>query len=86
MLRVDEKSPFVGKSLAEIGLRETYEVTVVAVLRNSQISPNPRSDMRFECDDEVYLLGMPERIALVADLFEIPPYQTQTQVYERDVS
>ncbi len=86
VLRVDEKSPFVGKSLAEIGLRETYEVTVVAVLRNSQISPNPGGDTRFECDDEVYLLGMPERIALVADLFEIPPYQTQTQVYDGDLS
>ncbi len=85
VLRVDEKSPFVGKSLAEIALRETYEVTVVAVLRNSQVSPNPRGDMRFECNDEAYLLGMPEKIALVADLFEIPPYQTQTQVYDGDL-
>ena len=42
--------------------------------------------MRFERDDEVYLLGMPERIALVADLFEIPPYQTQTQAYDGDLS
>ena len=39
--------------------------------------------MRFECDDEVYLLGMPERIAMVADLFEIPPYQTPPQAHEQ---
>ena len=86
VLRVDEKSPYVGRTIEEIGLRESYDVTVVAVLRNSQISPNPRGDMRFERDDEVYLLGMPERIALVADLFEIPPYQTQTQAYDGDLS
>ena len=86
VLRVDEKSPYVGKTIEEIALRRSYDVTVVAVLRNGMILPNPGGDMRFECDDEVYLLGMPERIALVADLFEIPPYQTQTQVYERDVS
>ena len=82
VLRVDEKSPFVKKTLAEIELQETYEVTVVAVLRNGQILPNPRGDLRFEREDEVYLLGMPERIVLVADLFEIPPYQTQTQIHE----
>ena len=86
VLRVDEKSPYVGKSIEEIALRRSYGVTVVAVLRNGKISPNPRDDMRFERDDEVYLLGMPERIALVADLFEIPPYQTQTQVYDGDLS
>ena len=79
VLRVDEKSPFVGKSLEETALRETYDVTVVAVLRNGKISPNPRGDMQLECEDDVYLLGMPERIAMVADLFEIPPYQTPPQ-------
>ena len=84
VLRVDEKSPFVGKTLAEIALRGSYEITVVAVLRNGRILPNPRGDMRFVCDDEVYLLGMPERIALVADLFEIPPYQTPTQAQGED--
>ena len=85
VLRVDEKSPFVGKSLEETALRETYDVTVVAVLRNGKISPNPRGDMQLECEDDVYLLGMPERIAMVADLFEIPPYQTPPQAHERDV-
>ena len=85
VLRVDEKSPFVGKSLEETALRETYDVTVVAVLRNGKISPNPRGDMQLECEDDVYLLGMPERIAMVADLFEIPPYQTPPQAHERDI-
>ena len=82
VLRVDEKSPYVGRTIEEIALQGSYDVTVVAVLRDGKILPNPRGDMQFECDDEVYLLGMPERIAMVADLFEIPPYQTPPQAHE----
>ena len=63
VLWVDPKSPFVGKSLAELALRGTYEVTVLAVRRNEQISANPHGELRIEFDDEVYLLGTPEKIA-----------------------
>ena len=83
VLRVDEKSPYVGRSIEEIALQRSYDVMVVAILRNGTISPNPGGDLQFECDDEVYLLGMPERIAMVADLFEIPPYHTPPQAHEQ---
>ena len=79
VLLVDQKSPFVGKSLAEIALRGTYEVTVLAVRRNEQILTNPHGELRIEFDDEVYLLGNPEKIAQVADLFDRPENQDPIQ-------
>ena len=79
VLHVDQKSPFVGKSLAELALRGRYEVTVLAVRRNEQILANPHGELRIECDDEVYLLGNPKKIAQVADLFDNPEIQNPTQ-------
>ena len=86
VLWVDQKSPFVGKSLAEIALRGTYEVTVLAVRRNEQILTNPHGELRIEFDDEVYLLGNPEKIAQVADLFDNPEGQNPTQADAEAVS
>lgn len=79
VLWVDPKSPFVGKSLAEIALRGRYEVTVLAVRRSEEILTNPHGELRIEFDDEVYLLGTPEKIAQVADLFDNPESQNPTQ-------
>ena len=86
VLWVDPKSPFVGKSLAEIALRGTYEVTVLAVRRNEQILTNPHGELRIEFDDEVYLLGNPEKIAQVADLFDNPEGQNPMQTDTEDFS
>ena len=86
VLWVDPKSPFVGKSLAEIALRGTYEVTVLAVRRNEQILTNPHGELRIEFDDEVYLLGNPEKIAQVADLFDNPEGQNPIQTNEENSS
>ena len=86
VLWVDPKSPFVGKSLAEIALRGIYEVTVLAVRRNEQILTNPHGELRIEFDDEVYLLGNPEKIAQVADLFDNPESQNPTQTDAEAVS
>ena len=86
VLWVDPKSPFVGKSLAEIALRGIYEVTALAVRRNEQILTNPHGELRIEFDDEVYLLGTPEKIAQVADLFDNPESQNSIQTNEENSS
>ncbi|MDY6855310.1 MAG: cation:proton antiporter [Thermodesulfobacteriota bacterium] len=67
-LRVAEKSPLVGKSLAEIELRKRYGVTVLAIRRNSQIFPNPNVNMPFCFNDVLFILGAPEKISNVARL------------------
>lgn len=84
VLRVDKKSPFVEKTLEEITLRKTFEVSVVAILRNGNVLPNPHGDMRFKVDDEVYLLGLPDKIAQVADFFDLP--DSQNPAHSKDSS
>ena len=67
-LRVVERSPLVGRSLAEIELRKKYGVTVLAIRRNSQILSNPNVNMPFCANDVLFVLGPPDRVAEVAGL------------------
>lgn len=62
-LKVAERSPLVGKSIAEINLRKRFGVTVLAIRRNSQILSNPHADTQFLSDDTLVVLGLPEKIA-----------------------
>jgi CPA2 family monovalent cation:H+ antiporter-2 len=67
-LRVGERSPLVGKSLAQIGLRRKYEVSVLAIRRDTQILSNPDGDAQLYADDVLFILGQPKKIAEVASL------------------
>jgi len=58
---------FPGNSLKEIHLRRQYGLTVVAVKRKDTIFENPGSGFVFEADDVVYILGKPEKIALLTE-------------------
>ena len=71
-LRVVERSPLVGKSLAEIELRKKYGVTVLAIRRNSQILSNPNVNMPLYANDVLFVLGPPDRVAEVAGLSQNP--------------
>jgi len=71
-LRVSENAPVVGKPLAQIELRKKYGVAVPAIQRDSQILSNPYGDMQFCADDDLFVLGLPEKIALVKGLFHNP--------------
>ncbi len=71
-LRVDERSPLAGKSLARIELRKRYGVTVLAIRRDSQILSNPDGDMQIYANDALFVLGPPEKIAKVSSLFHNP--------------
>ena len=84
VLSVDPKSPVVGKSLADIALRQTYEVAVLAVRRNAEILTNPHGELRIASDDEVYLLGTPRKIGQVVELFDTAESQEPTQTDTAD--
>jgi len=71
-LRVGERSALVGKSLAQIGLRKTYGVTVLAIRRDSQILSNPHGDIQFCANDVLFVLGLPDRVAEVTGLSHNP--------------
>ena len=71
-LRITERSPLVGKSLAEIELRKKYGVTVLAIRRDQQILSNPDVNIPFCANDVLFVLGPPDRVAKVAGLSRNP--------------
>lgn len=67
-LSVAENSPLVGKSLAEMRLRQRYGILVLAIRRNSEIISNPDSNMEFLAEDDLFVLGAPDKIAEIDSL------------------
>lgn len=68
-VRVLEKAAAAGKTLAAIDLRRNYGFTVLSVNRGSLVIPNPDGDVRLYADDELILIGPPERRDDLAALF-----------------
>ncbi len=52
----------VGRTVAEIALRERYGITVLAIRRKGRYITNVSGATRILTDDVLYLLGSPERI------------------------
>jgi CPA2 family monovalent cation:H+ antiporter-2 len=68
--RIEEKSSIIGQSLTEIGLRQKHGVTLVAIRRNEQTLSNPDSSTKLCANDLIVLLGTPEKMAQVGNLFK----------------
>ncbi len=71
-LRVDDTSPVVGNTLAQIGLRQKYGVTLLAIRRDSQIMSNLHGDVKICADDLLVVLGQTDEIAVATRLFRNP--------------
>jgi multicomponent Na+:H+ antiporter subunit G len=67
-LRIPDMSPVVGKTLSQLDLRRQYEVSLLAIRRDSLMIPNPGGDVQLFANDELVLLGSPTRVDQVADL------------------
>jgi len=72
VLRVGQGSPLAGKSLSQIQLRKKYKVTVLAIRRDSKILTSPYGDIQLTANDVLFVLGPPDKIAVVANLFRNP--------------
>jgi CPA2 family monovalent cation:H+ antiporter-2 len=59
---VEVRERSAGKSLAELRVRENTGATIIAVRRDSAVTPNPSSSHVLEKDDHVYLIGTEEEI------------------------
>jgi len=64
-LVVPEGSPFVGRTLAELGLREELGVLVVGARRGAEQITNPGPDFQVQAGDLLYLWGLPSHIEKV---------------------
>jgi CPA2 family monovalent cation:H+ antiporter-2 len=65
-LRVCERSPVDGKSLAQVELRKRYGVSILAIRRGERVLSNPGADMQLLGNDVV--VGTPHEILMAPDL------------------
>ncbi len=70
--RLDPLSPVVGKSLAQIALRKKYGVTVLAIRRDAEMVANPDAETTLQAEDILLILGPPEKMAGMTELFRHP--------------
>ena len=52
----------VGRSIGEVGLREKYGITVLAIRRKGRHITTLKGDTLILTDDLLYLLGSPDNI------------------------
>ncbi len=74
---VREGSYAAGKTLAELKLRNEYEITVLTVQRGEKNTGNPAGSFTLEAGDRLVMVGLAGRFADAAEIFreEKPPVE-----------
>jgi len=67
--RVERNSPAAGKTIIDLAIRKKYGVTILAIHRNGIIIQNPASDELLAADDTIMLVGLPEKVHNVCEMF-----------------
>ncbi len=67
--RLSETSPLTGKTLAEADIRSHSGASVVAMIRDRQVTANPKSNSKFMAQDRVGLIGEPPQIEKAREMF-----------------
>jgi CPA2 family monovalent cation:H+ antiporter-2 len=57
-----ENSLLVGKTLAQANLRARSGASIVALIQNHQLMPNPKSETIFQGGDRLGVIGEKEQI------------------------
>lgn len=66
-VRLNEQSSLVGKTLAEVQLRNTFEMTLLAINRQGKVIPHPAGNTYFESGDTLVLLGQIEHMQRLSE-------------------
>jgi len=67
-IRIKETSPLVGKTLAQVGFRNKYGVTVLAIQRDKETITNPSGDTGLMALDIVIFIGTSDNISKVSSV------------------
>ena len=59
---------FVGRTIEELAIRKRTGVSVVGVMRNGELDPNPGADYRFMDGDTVAAMGTAEQLAVFEEM------------------
>jgi monovalent cation:H+ antiporter-2, CPA2 family len=65
---IPENSPMVGKTIGDLRIRSSTGASVVAIIRGSEMLPNPGPEASFEAGDVVGILGTPDQRAFFQKL------------------
>lgn len=68
LAEVEAPEAFVGKTLAELDLRNEYHVSVLAIRRGDTIEANPRAEVQLVSGDIMVVIGRPEAVNRIAAL------------------
>jgi trk system potassium uptake protein TrkA len=68
LAEVEVPEVFVGRSLADLDLRNEYKVSVLAIRRGDDIDPNPRAEDHLDSGDILVIIGRPEAVNRIAAL------------------
>ncbi len=66
------ESPLIGRTIQEVGIRSQTGATVVGVMHDGTLHPNPEIDYRFACGDLAAVIGQPSQLATFQAL-AVPP-------------
>ncbi len=79
---VREGSYAAGKTLAELKLRNEYEITVLTVQRGEKNTGNPSGSFKLEPGDRLVMVGLATRFADAAVIFreERPPIELEEDI------
>ena len=58
--KVDGKNSVAGRSIGGLSIRSRAGVSVVGILRNNELIPNPDAKFVFEAGDYIAIIGLPE--------------------------
>lgn len=72
---VRDGAPVAGKTLAEVGLRNRYGLTVLAVRRGDRTIGSPSGTFRVEAGDRLVLIGLADQFAKCSGLFRSPIHE-----------
>lgn len=68
-LLVEPESDASSRTLGDLNVRKEYSVSVLAIKRNGEVIENPSGEIDLEPGDEAIVIGVPEKIVLLAKLF-----------------
>lgn len=66
-------SPFVGRTIEELAIRSQTGISVVGVMRDGKLHPNPQADFCFANGDTVAVMGSPHQIETFEEMVKPAP-------------
>jgi CPA2 family monovalent cation:H+ antiporter-2 len=60
VIHLEKDSPFAGKTIAEIGMRKNFGVTIMAIRKQEKMTTNPAADTELQAGDVLILFGTSE--------------------------